>query len=175
MKITKRFIAILMALCLSLSMSVVAFAADTTESDKSNTEHVNLPSDAVVLYDDGDLVFYTSELQSEYTAKATAADPLYVGKYIPDGDEIGDMFINNPHIGTTYGTLRVESNSNLSACQFFFYPPGQPYKYFSLRPYNNDVYFSFSGTGECKIHYMANSHGGMQLNCWIYKNKPADF
>lgn len=184
MKMTKRFVALLMAVAMCLGMmSMSAFAAEVPETvneNSSETENLtaDLPEDAIIWYQGEDGVVYQSKEQKNWDASVAAAnsDELKYNSVWLTRNTTSNFSVDMPaKLRTIYGTLRVESSSNESyAYVSIIWTVGSISGY--ARPSDGDLYFKFYNAVDnvCVVDYNAMVSAGTRINCWLYLDEPKD-
>lgn len=187
MKMTKRFLALLMAVAMCMGMmSMSAFAAEESKENVGNNKEMTLPEDAVILYEEDGVVFYQSEQQraGEFIPYSTRSGDVTYNSVLLTQNDSGSFKVTNPNPGgAIYGTVRAECD-NTSANSQIIVSCGNHIRggYVYAAPAHNDendAYFYIPDTAkantEVLVRYFAvggSSSKPMRINCWVYINKP---
>lgn len=172
MKTTRWFIATIMTLCICLCTSVGVFAASNPDNVENNSEYgFELPSDAVIIYEDEGICMYQSLSKSNEESNIVPyVDDNYGYAWI-NNDKIDSFYINCTLSGTVNGTFKVESSSESSVAQMTISGPmSQLAVTRRLHPSSDEVFFTLNGCqkGTYEVSYIANTTVGMRLLCWLY-------
>lgn len=181
MKMTKRFVALLMAVAMCMGiMSMSAFAAEIPECKEAESVF-DLPDDAVILAQNEVGIIYQSKEQQPMPASTYAIDHNYV---TINRDTTSRFSVNNPNKGLfnhTYGTILLEGGNSNSKCAVeiaYNYlgmsgSIGSPTTYY--KPSQGNLYFKFNGTSNVTVYYYAVTSTTMTINCWLYSDQPLDY
>ena len=173
MKFTKKFFAMIMALCLCLSTSVTSvFAAEASEVNPSNATEI-CEGETIVYQDEDVTVVRVDDANSSMNLASTNA--MTYGSTWVSSSNSGSFTVSTNNSGTIGITLKAESSSNDSWAYLSVQKPNGSYfknnVYVDPTTGNGDgavykMYFASSGT--YTIHYIAYTSVGMRLMCWLY-------
>lgn len=172
MKKIKSIITTFMAVCtlaISIIPSVAVFAAEKT-TDDSQTE---LPNDAVILYEDEDVVLYQSKEETIDTTVINArSENNYGNAWVNKGGSSGSFNVYNTHKGKLGVTWKVEASSKNDCAQIYMTKGNLVILTTrAVKPTDGDVRFVIKNglVGYYTVHYIpvANSNG-MRVMCWTY-------
>lgn len=140
---------------------------------EANSEY-ELPTDAVILYEDEAICLYQSASQSAMESGIVPyVDDNYGYAWVNNDYDGRNVFkVNCTLSGTVKGTFKVESSSEASVAQMTISGPmAQLAVTKRLHPSDGDVYFTLNGCqkGTYEVSYIANTTVGMRLMCWLYK------
>lgn len=174
MKKMKHFVTLGLACILCLSFSITAFAneAQNIENDK-----FNLPDDAIVLYEEDDIVLYQSQSESaarkEASTLAEESGVDYESVWL-DRSSTSSFKIYCSHSGKVGVTIGIESSSDESWAQITIKRPDGRYLFpksgGQIRPSDGEVLMRMAdGTiGTYTVNYQASTNVGMRIMCWMY-------
>lgn len=181
MKMTKRFVALLMAVAMCLGMmSMSAFAAEVPETANESSSEMDaliqsLPEDAVILYQDENAIIYQSkEESSSESGIMPLTDDNYGYAWVDKGSPTGSFYVYNTHqIGSLGITWKVETSSKTDYATLSMYnPSGLPVlKARDVYADDGDVKFVIlAGTkGNYRVDYIPTKvTTGMRIMCWTY-------
>lgn len=181
MKMTKRFVALLMAVAMCLGMmSMSALAAEVPETANESSSEMDaliqsLPEDAVILYQDENAIMYQSkEESSSESGIMPLTDNNYGYAWIDKGAPTGYFKVYNTHqVGSLGVTWKVETSSETDyATLWMDNPSGFPVlKAQDVYAGDGDVRFVvLAGTkGYYKVNYIPTKvTTGMRIMCWTY-------
>lgn len=181
MKMTKRFVALLMAVAMCLGMmSMSALAAEVTETANESSSEMDaliqsLPKDAVILYQDENAIMYQSkEESSSESGIMPLTDDNYGYAWIDKGSPTGSFNVYNTHqIGSLGVTWKVETSSKTDYATLWMENPSglTILKAQNVSADDGDVRFVvLAGTrGYYKVNYIpTNVTTGMRIMCWTY-------
>ena len=172
MKKIKNIIATFMTVCMlaiSIIPSVAVLAAEKT-TDDSQTE---LPNDAVILYEDEDVVMYQSKEESIDTMAINArSENNYGNAWVNKGGSPGSFDVYNTHKGKLGVTWKVEASSRSDYAQIYMTKGDLVILATrAVNPADGDVRFVIKNglVGYYTVHYIpvVNSNG-MRVMCWTY-------
>lgn len=175
MKKMKHFVTLGLACILCLSFSITAFASEVQNTDNNNK--FNLPDDAVVIYEEDDIVLYQSKSESDIrkeVATLTARSGVDYESVWLNRASTGSYKIYCSHSRKVGVTIGIESSSNDSWAQITIKRPDGRYLFpkngGKIRPSDGEVLMRMAdGTiGTYTINYQASTQVGMRIMCWMY-------
>ena len=172
----KKLIAFVLALCLTFSATLVAFAATPTK-DETDFMNYDFPKDAIILYQGQDGVIYQSKEKNSITADSvTPREMTYESVWIDKNKYAqGVFYIENPHPwiwSTTNGTLKLQSEDPSVAVDLVVSAGVTMVFKNTIRPADGDVHIEFSNiANKITINYFVNTvsrNHGMRIMCWLW-------
>ena len=173
MKMNKKVMAFLMAICLSISAFGITASAATDETIP-NTNGITIPANETIIYQDEDVTVTRIEGNPSQNNPVTYNEMTYESVWL-NSSASGSFDIYTPNSGTIGITVKVESSSDSSWAWIGIQKPNGTYfvnnKYVDRNTNNGEgglyrIYSASSGT--YKIHYMASTTVGMRIMCWFY-------
>lgn len=182
MKMTKRFVALLMAVAMCMTMmTMVAFAAEAPETANESSSEMDtliqsLPEDAVILYQDENSIMYQSKEESSPSESGIMplTDDNYGYAWINKGSPTGYFNVYNTHqVGSLGVTWKVETSSASDYATLWMQNPSgiTVLQARSVSAADGDVRFVIlAGTkGNYRVNYIPTQvTTGMRIMCWTY-------
>lgn len=173
MKMNKKILVSLMAICLSIGVYGTTASAAEKETIQ-NTNEITIPANETIVYQDEDVTVTRIEDESSQNRPVTYNEMTYESVWL-DSSAQGSFDIYTPNSGTIGITVKVESSSDNSWAWISIQKPDGSYfvnsKYVDRNTNNGEgglyrIYSASSGT--YKIHYIASTTVGMRIMCWFY-------
>ena len=174
----RKFLALSLALCMSMVFSTVAFATEPTvlpDSENVNYMDYDFPSDAVVLYQSEDGVIYQSNEEKSSTDTPSTRATVYESVWIDAGEhKTGNFSIENPHtiVNTTNGKFRIESDYANATAQMVLHDGIFTLANETLKASDGDVHIEFNSHSKNLVitYYVqrTSTYDGMRLMCWLW-------
>ena len=172
MKKFRHLLAFLLTLCLCVTMTTTAFAAESkmaTNDQPFNYLNYEFPEDAQILYQSEDAVIYTTNTDSQMT-RAVEHNQVWV-----DAGRVktGSFTVTNPHPwgGTGECRLRLESNASNVSMNISVYAGLTVFLASQHIDTSKDIVFAYNVLkSDFVIDYATDdisSQHGMRLNCWL--------
>lgn len=183
MKHLKRFMALIISLCLGILSTATVFAAEdysvSTGSNiaESEVDYLNydFPDDAKIIYQGEDGVMYQTHEGASVASTQSTRSTEYNGVWIDKGkNPMGSFSITNPHtlINTTEGTFKIESDYSGASAEMILMGGVSVLADKTLSASDGDVRFSFkSNSKNLTVKYYVHSYSntyGMRLMCWLW-------
>ena len=171
MKFKKRFLAFVIALCMSLCMFTTVFAAEVSDNNiASDGESWNLPENAVIFYQDANVVLYGTTKNYD-TGISPLVDDNYGYAWVDDY-KTGSFTVNNTITGRMGVTFKIEASDLNAHAQIWM---ENPYgltiiatKDVYVKDYDVHMVIASGVKGVYKVHYIPLTVIDMRIMCWTY-------
>lgn len=172
MKNKKKFMALLLvfALCVTC-LPTMAFASEVASDSNASLES-QLPDDAVILYQDEEIIMYQSNEESASTREVSGEDNY--GYAWTTSKMGGSSFpLRNTHKGDIGLTLKIEGSDPDDRARIYLKKPNGTYALTStlIRASAGDVRFILEDAvvGTYTVHYVVEQNtNGMRIMAWTY-------